>query len=162
MFCLCFYACLRSFTDWCIAHRQQSREQKRNVPNVPVPHLKLQLSDCMTLSIWASVWNDKCCPIPHLWHLSRVRRLWKCNHLVSRYQRHSIKGSLQGMKFQVLVQGVQGQSSVKAISPNAIRARYATARVDPGVWSWQPSCWVVSSQDPTRLVHRGRRSHPNL
>ena len=25
---LCFFACLRSFTDWCIAHRQQSREQK--------------------------------------------------------------------------------------------------------------------------------------
>ena len=26
---LCFFACLRSFTDWCIAHRQQSREQKK-------------------------------------------------------------------------------------------------------------------------------------
>ena len=29
LFCLCFFACLRSFTDWCIAHRQQSREQKK-------------------------------------------------------------------------------------------------------------------------------------
>ena len=29
LFCLCFYACLRSFTDWCTAHRQQSREQKK-------------------------------------------------------------------------------------------------------------------------------------
>ena len=28
LFCLCFVACLRSFTDWCTAHRQQSREQK--------------------------------------------------------------------------------------------------------------------------------------
>ena len=28
---LCFFACLRSFTDWCIAHRQQSREQKNCV-----------------------------------------------------------------------------------------------------------------------------------
>ena len=28
-FCLCFFACLRSFTDWCTAHRQQSREQKK-------------------------------------------------------------------------------------------------------------------------------------
>ena len=27
---LCFFACLRSFTDWCIAHRQQSREQKKS------------------------------------------------------------------------------------------------------------------------------------
>ena len=27
---LCFVACLRSFTDWCTAHRQQSREQKKN------------------------------------------------------------------------------------------------------------------------------------
>ena len=26
---LCLFACLRSFTDWCIAHRQQSREQKK-------------------------------------------------------------------------------------------------------------------------------------
>ena len=31
LFCLCFYACLRSFTDWCIAHRQQSREPKKNI-----------------------------------------------------------------------------------------------------------------------------------
>ena len=29
-FCLCFFACLRSFTDWCTAHRQQSREQKES------------------------------------------------------------------------------------------------------------------------------------
>ena len=27
---LCFFACLRSFTDWCIVHRQQSREQKKS------------------------------------------------------------------------------------------------------------------------------------
>ena len=29
--CLCFFACLRSFTDWCIARRQQSREQKKKI-----------------------------------------------------------------------------------------------------------------------------------
>ena len=28
-FCLCRFACLRSFTDWCIGHRQQSCEQKK-------------------------------------------------------------------------------------------------------------------------------------
>ena len=26
---LCLLACLSSFTDWCIAHKQQSREQKK-------------------------------------------------------------------------------------------------------------------------------------
>ena len=26
---LCFFACLSSFTDWCTAHRQQFREQKK-------------------------------------------------------------------------------------------------------------------------------------
>ena len=26
---LCFLACLSSLTDWCIAHRQQFREQKK-------------------------------------------------------------------------------------------------------------------------------------
>ena len=25
----CFFACLRTFTDWCRVHRQQSREQKK-------------------------------------------------------------------------------------------------------------------------------------
>ena len=33
LFSLCLFACLRSFTDWCIAHRQQSREQTKNQPN---------------------------------------------------------------------------------------------------------------------------------
>ena len=28
-FSLCFFACLSSFTDWCTAHKQQFREQKR-------------------------------------------------------------------------------------------------------------------------------------
>ena len=56
--CLCFFACLRSFTDWCTAHRQQSREQKR----VPVKDI------CLAFPIHSSC--NKCIQHYAFWLIS--------------------------------------------------------------------------------------------
>ena len=40
---LCFFACLSSFTDWCTAHRQQFREQKKRYPLGVYPNIHLAI-----------------------------------------------------------------------------------------------------------------------
>ena len=59
---LCFFACLRSFTDWCIAHRQQSREQKKDRTSRCLCTRMMHHGHAMIFSSSAPI-----CPLNGLW-----------------------------------------------------------------------------------------------
>ena len=75
---LCFFACLSSFTDWCTAHRQQFREQKKS--QLCLPFLSGVVLSLGTELMLRDIGSDKTRLLENRGHLCKMNHLailWK-------------------------------------------------------------------------------------